>query len=67
VRTIRQLELIASNLDDMSVTLEEIKEHVQQGNPLAAGVLDSLRGDMQRVSERIDEWLACHAREGPLL
>jgi hypothetical protein len=46
VSTRKQLELIASNLDDMSVTLEEIKEHVQGGNPLAVGILERLGADM---------------------
>lgn len=52
----RKLEEIVSNLDDMSDTIEEIKE---QGGcePVASEKLDKLQTDMTRASDLIEETL----------
>jgi hypothetical protein len=54
--TSRKLEDIASNLDDMSTTLEEIKDRVGE-EPAVRDRLDSLRTDMLRTAELIEESL----------
>ncbi len=54
--TTRKLEQIASNLDDMSVTLEEIREEItgnETGNPLPK--LDKVQADMERAADQIDD------------
>ena len=66
--TTRKLEDIVSNLDDMSDTIEEIKDRAE-GEPVATGKLDRLQTDMTRTSELIEETLetgvppAQHAEE----
>lgn len=54
--TTRKLEEIVSNLDDMSETIEEIKERVES-EPIATGKLDRLQTDMTRASDLIEESL----------
>jgi hypothetical protein len=55
VTTNRTLEDIVSNLDEMSVTIEEIKD---QGCASATtDKLDSLREEMTRTAELIEEAL----------
>ena len=55
--TSRKLERIADNLDDMSVTLEEIKEDVQTTAALDAAKLDKVQADMERATEMIEEYI----------
>ena len=53
--TSRKLEDIASDLDDMSVTIEEIKE---EGEDLdTKQKLESLRSEMKEAAQAIDESL----------
>ena len=52
----RKLEDIASNLEDMSTTLEEIKDRVGE-EPVVADRLESLRTDMTRTAGLIEESL----------
>jgi len=52
----RKLEDIASNLEDMSTTIEEIKDQVPAA-PIETGKLDSLQTEMRRTAELIEESL----------
>lgn len=52
----RKLEDIVSNLDDMSTTIEEIKEQAES-EPIANKKLDSLQTEMTRTAELIEESL----------
>jgi len=54
--TTRKLEEIVSNLDDMSDTIEEIKDR-SGSDPIATGKLDSLQTEMTRTSDLIEETL----------
>lgn len=54
--TSRKLEEIASNLDDMSVTLEEIKEEINS-NDTCTETLDKVKTDMERAADVIEESL----------
>ena len=54
--TERKLEDIVSNLDDMSTTLEEIKDQPGRA-PIETGKLDSLQTEMSRTAELIEESL----------
>jgi hypothetical protein len=58
VTTSRKLEDIASNLDDMSVTLEEIKEEIKGADRRDADTkLDKVQSDMERTADVIEESL----------
>ena len=57
VTTSRKLEEISSNLDDMSVTLEEIKEDVRTTDALDTVKLDKVKAEMERATEMIDEYV----------
>ena len=54
--TTRKLEEIASHLDDMSVTLEEIREQVK-GNEGGSSLpkLDKVQADLERAADVIEE------------
>ncbi len=52
----RKLEDIASNLEDMSETIEEIRTDTE-ARPDVAERLDALQADMTRAADRIDESL----------
>ncbi len=54
--TTRKLEEIVSNLDDMSETIEEIKDRVES-EPIATEKLDRLQTDMTRAADLIEESL----------
>jgi len=54
VTTSRQLEEIASNLDDLSVTLEEIKEEITDGNRRETVKLDKVQTEMERAADAIE-------------
>ena len=53
--TQRKLEEIASNLDDLSVTLEEINQTVQEKGTADEKTLAKVEGDIERAAEAIDE------------
>lgn len=55
--TSRKLEEIASNLDDMSVTLEEIKEEVSEGAAADRERLDKIHQKIERATDEIEEKL----------
>jgi len=55
--TSRKIEEIASDLDDMSVTLEEIKEEIKNDATCDTDKLDKVQTDMKRAADRIDESL----------
>ena len=56
--TTRKLENIASDLEDMSTTIEEIKDKVDvEDETEVSGKLDSLRGDLTRTAALIEESL----------
>jgi hypothetical protein len=58
VTTSRKLEDIASNLDDMSVTLEEIKEEIKGADRHDTDTkLDKVQTDMERAADVIEESL----------
>ncbi len=54
--TTRKLEEIASNLEDMSETIEEIKTETVT-RPDLSEKLDTLQTEMTRAADRIDESL----------
>ncbi len=58
----RKLEDIASNLEDMSVTIEEIKEEADT-DAIATEKLDSVRTEMSRAAELIEEALETDGAE----
>ena len=53
--TSRKLEDISSNLDDMSLTLEEIKDAVQENDTADTKKLDELQRDVHRAADAIEE------------
>jgi predicted RNA-binding Zn-ribbon protein involved in translation (DUF1610 family) len=58
--TSRKLEEMASNLDDLSVTLEEIKEEITDGNRRETEKLDKVHTEMERAADAIEESLPRH-------
>ena len=56
VTTSRKLEDIASDLDDMSVTLEEIKDNPKNSDA-SEKKLDKVQADMDRAADSIEETL----------
>ncbi len=64
--TSRKLEEIAANLDDMSITVEEIKEDLKErhssGALQGAEKLDQVLSDMERAADEIE---AALTREQP--
>jgi hypothetical protein len=57
VTTSRKLEEISSNLDDMSVTLEEIKDEVKTGETGTTDRLDKVQAEMEKATDMIDDSL----------
>ena len=51
----RQLENIAANLDDISLTLEEIKDAAADGGSTSAKALDKIEDEVTRAADAIDE------------
>jgi hypothetical protein len=64
VTTDRKLEEIVSNLDDMSETIEEIKDQ-KGGASDATDKLDSLQGEMTRATDLIEEALESESTDRP--
>ena len=62
--TDRKLEEIVSNLDDMSETIEEIKDQ-KGGASGATDKLDSLQGEMTRATDLIEEALESEPTDRP--
>lgn len=54
--TARKLEDIASDLDDMSVTLEEIKDDPNRSDA-SEEKLDKVQADLDRVADSIEKSL----------
>jgi hypothetical protein len=54
VTTPRKLEEIASSLDDMSLTLEEIKEEVTSTDRLDTAKLDQVQAEIEKATEAIE-------------
>jgi len=52
--TDRKLGEVAANLDDISDTLEEMKDAVHEGSTPREETLDRLRQDVQDTSDAID-------------
>jgi hypothetical protein len=55
--TSRKLEEISSNLDDMSVTLEEIKDEIKSGDEGKLEKLDKVQAEMEKATGMIDDSL----------
>jgi hypothetical protein len=53
--TDRKLGEVAANLDDISDTLEEIKDAVHEGGAPTEGTLDGLQQDVEDASDTIDD------------
>ena len=53
--TDRKLGEVAANLDDISDTLEEIKDAVHEGGTPTEGTLDGLQQDVEDASDTIDD------------
>jgi gas vesicle protein len=53
--TDRKLGEIAANLDDISDTLEEIKDAVHEGGTPNERTLDTLQQDVEDASDAIDD------------
>lgn len=61
--TTRKLEDIASNLDDLSITLEEIKEEIKSDATRDTGKLDNVLTDMESAADTIEESVTCEPPE----
>ena len=55
--TSRKLDRIANNLDDMSVTLEEIKEDVKTTEAVDPAKLDKVQAQMEKASDMIEDYV----------
>jgi hypothetical protein len=55
VSTDRELEKIAANLDDMSVTLEEIKATTEESGSPDTKELAEIHEDIERAADAIDD------------
>jgi methyl-accepting chemotaxis protein len=55
MNTDRKLGEVAANLDDMSDTIEEIKDAVHDGGTPSTATLDDLQQDMEEASDAIDD------------
>jgi hypothetical protein len=55
VSTDRELEKIAANLDDMSVTLEEIKATTEESGSPDTKELAESHEDIERAADAIDD------------
>ena len=53
--TDRKLGEVAANLDDISDTLEEIKDAVHEGSRPSEGALDGLQQDVEDAPDAIDD------------
>lgn len=53
--TPRKLEEIASSLDDLSITLDEIKNEMTDGASPNQHKLDRVKADMERAADAIEE------------
>ena len=53
--TQRKLEEIASDLDDLSVTLEEIKQTVQDEGTADQETFNKVESDIERAADAIEE------------
>jgi hypothetical protein len=57
VTTSRKLEQMSSDLDDMSITLDEIKDEVKTGDTGEIKKLDEVQSEIEKVSDMIDDSL----------
>jgi methyl-accepting chemotaxis protein len=55
VTTSRKLEEIAANLDDLSITLEEINDGVKSDGTQDTEKLDKVGTDMERAADAIQQ------------
>jgi methyl-accepting chemotaxis protein len=55
MNTDRKLGEVAANLDDISDTLEEIKDAVHEGGTPSEGALDEVQQDVEDASDAIDD------------
>lgn len=59
--TSRKLDEIAANLDDMSITVEEIKEHLAEHDSAehkrGVAKIEQVQNDLARAADVIDEAL----------
>ena len=53
--TDRKLGEVAANLDDMSDSIEELKDAAHEGGSPSEDTLDELQQDVEEASEGIDE------------
>jgi methyl-accepting chemotaxis protein len=53
--TDRKLGEVAANLDDMSDSIEELKDAAHEGDSPSEGALDDLQQDVEDASAAIDE------------
>lgn len=51
----QQLDRIAGNLDDLSITLEEIKEDVKATDAVDIRRLDEIQTEMEKATDMIEE------------
>jgi predicted Mrr-cat superfamily restriction endonuclease len=57
VTTSRKLEEVSSDLDDMSITLDEIKADVKSGEAGDIKELDKVQAELEKASDLIDDSL----------
>ena len=55
MNTPRKLEDIASDLDDISLSVEELKETAQSDHSVDAEALDEVQRGIARASEAVDD------------
>lgn len=53
--TNRKLGEVAANLDDMSDSIEELKDVAHEGGPPSDDALDELQENVEQASDLIDE------------
>ena len=53
--TDRKLGEVAADLDDISDTLEEIKDAVREGGTPSEGMLDEVQQDVEDASDALDD------------
>jgi hypothetical protein len=64
VKTTRELGEIASNLDDLSLTLEEIKDEAVRDGGVEAEKLEEIQAGIRRATQMIEQSLDPEPADG---
>jgi hypothetical protein len=63
VTTSRKLEEVSSDLDDMSITIDEIKDEATIGDRDDTKTLDEVQAEIEKASDMIDDSLSSDTPE----